>query len=94
MALSKLDPTKLFLRWARAGWVRYIATDMRVRRDLAIEDLPLSRSSHGPQTAFEEITTRPEFSSTTLPRTRLVSKARKHTVLVRATCPLALPIHH
>ena len=27
---------------------------MRVRRDLAIEDLPLSRSSHGPQTTFEE----------------------------------------
>ena len=24
------------------------------RRDLAIEDLPLSRSAHGPQPAFEE----------------------------------------
>ena len=28
---------------------------MRVRRDLAVKDLPLNRSTHGPQTGLEEV---------------------------------------
>jgi hypothetical protein len=37
---------------------------MRVRRDLAVKDLPLNRSTHGPQTGFEEIATQPAFADT------------------------------
>jgi hypothetical protein len=46
---------KLFLRWARTGWARCIVHDMRVRRDLAVKDLPLNRSTHGPQTGLWEV---------------------------------------
>jgi hypothetical protein len=51
----KLGSHEIVSPLGAGGMGEVYRSDMRVRRDLAVKDLPLNRSTHGPQTGFTEI---------------------------------------